>query len=497
VRKSNTIEGIKMIKENLQEKITEAYNSETFKEQGYKMIDMLSEYLANITKDTDSRVFSNKTPRQVEDIFKCTFQGDRGTEYIEIEKDLMREITPLHSPHFLGHQVSSPLPLSALSNAMMSLLNNSNCVYEMGRGAAGIERAVTKWMCKKIGYNESSDGFLTSGGTLGNLTALLSARQAKAGYDIWSEGVKSEKQLAVLVSEQSHYSVKRAAAIMGIGNNGAISVASDKNYRMDINALKEEYTKAKAQGKEVFAVVANSCSTATGTYDDLESIAEFCKENNLWLHADGAHGAAALLSDKHRGHLKGIEHADSVVWDAHKMMMLPALATGVLFKNGKMSRQTFSQNASYILDRLDDSNWYDYGLRTMECTKPFMSLNVYSTLKHYGEKFFGDYIDYVYELTKEFANFLESSEDFEIAVMPESNIICFRYINSKADLNDLQIKIREKLLDEGNFYIVKTGLRGKTYLRCTIINPYTDMSHLKALVEDIRKIAADILHPVS
>lgn len=475
----------------LQKKITKAYDNEIFKREGYKMIDMLTEYLSNEASNSLSKPFPSVTPDDVEEFFKCDFKGAAKVDFIEIEKNIMTDITPLHNPHFLGHQVSSPLPLSALSNAMMSLLNNSNCVYEMGRSAAGVERAVIKWMCKKIGYDENSDGFLTSGGTLGNLTALLSARQAKAGYDVWSEGIKSEKNLTVLVSEQSHYSIKRAAAIMGLGNNGAIPVATDENYRMDINALKNEYEKAKREGKNVFAVVANVCSTATGAYDNLESISAFCAENDLWLHADGAHGASALLSETHKHLLKGIEHADSVVWDAHKMMMLPAVATGVLFKDKQASRHTFSQNASYLLDRVDDSNWYDFGLRTMECTKPFMSLGVYSALKLYGEEFFGDYIDYVYGLTKEFANFLKDSEDFEIATFPDSNIICFRYVKAEGDLNALQISIREEILAKGDFYIVKTDLRENTYLRCTIINPYTNMTHLRELVETIRKMMAD------
>ncbi len=475
--------------EFLQKKFIEAYNPETFREQGHKMIDLLAEHLKNVENTSINEIFSNKTPDEIKKACQNNFEGKFNGSFINIEKELMGEITSLHSPHFLGHQVSSPLPLSVLSDMLMSMTNNSSCVFEMGRSAAGSEKAVVEWMCKKIGYDENSDGVLTSGGSLGNLTALLAARQAKMGYDIWNEGIACNKP-TILVSSQAHYSVKRAAAIMGLGSNGAIAIESNSDCSMNIENLKSAYEKSKKEGRQVFAVVANACSTSTGTYDDLECIAKFCNENDLWLHVDGAHGASALLSNKHKNLLKGIEKADSVIWDAHKMMMLPALVTGVLFKDESSSRHTFSQKASYLLDSIDGENWYDYGYRTMECTKPAMSFKVYSALKYYGEQFFGDYIDYVYGLTKEFANFLKSTDDFEIAVEPQSNIICFRYVSkADTDLNQLQLKIREKLLVQQKFYIVKTNVSDKTYLRCTIINPLTNMQHLKQLMEEIRKIA--------
>ena len=193
-------------------------------------------------------------------------------------------------------------------------------------------------------------------------------------------------------------------------NTDFYSGACDDEFKVDVNALKELYNKAISEGKKVFAVVVGACSTATGKFDDLESIGKFCNENNIWFHVDGAHGAPTLLSNKYKGYMDGIELADSVVWDAHKMMMFPSVVTGVLFKNAKVSHSTFSQNASYILDRNYDTNWFDFALRTMECTKPFMSLKLYSNLKYYGEDFFGDYVEVMYDLTKDFAEIIKESK---------------------------------------------------------------------------------------
>jgi len=474
--------------QNLQKKITDAYSADFFNYQGNLMVDMLTEHLKTVTKSESHKNFSDKTPEEIVEIFKCDFKNKSEKSFIEIEREILKESMPLHSPKYIGHQMAAPLPLAALSDMMMALLNNCNAVFETGRVAVGAEIAITKWMCSKIGFDDNAGGFLTSGGTLGNLTALLCAREVKNENDVWEHGVCKEK-LAILVPEESHYSINRAAAIMGLGNDGAIQVASDENHRMRIDELKSTYEKAKKDGKKVFAVVANACSTATGTYDNLIAIADFCKEHDLWMHVDGAHGAPALLSKNYKGLLKGIENADSVVWDGHKMMMMPTVVTGVLFKDHLNTQQTFSQKASYLYEHTDEFDWYNFGKRTLECTKPFMSLKLYTALKYYGEEFFGNFIDYTYGLTREFANIIENSEDFELATQVQSNIICFRYLKKDTDLSKLQNDIRNKLLAQRDFYIVKTDLRGETYLRCTVINPYTGVEHLRCLLDDIREIA--------
>jgi len=471
-----------------QAEITEKYDSESFREQAHKIVDILADYLQNTTQNKNDKMFCYDTPQSMYERFKTDFATSLDSGADEIIKDILDDVTQLHHPHYLGHQVSSPLPSSALADFCAALLNNSNVVYEMGPVACGIEKTVIDWMCSKIGFPSTSGGFLTSGGSLGNLTALLAARQVKVPYDIWQEGVKQDN-LCFLVSSQCHYSVKRAISIMGLGGVNAISVPVNENFQTDVNSLRILYEHAKREGKFVIGVVANACSTATGSYDDLEAIGKFAKENNLWFHVDGAHGAPALLSETHKTKLKGIELADSVVWDAHKMMMTSAIVTGVLFKNGEDTHQIFSQNASYILNRTSKNNWYDFALQTMECTKPFISLKVYMSLKLYGEKFFGDYVDYVYKLTKDFAEYIKSSDDFELAVEPQSNIICFRYIKPCDDFNELQVKIRKQILNSEKFYIVQTELNGKIYLRCTIINPHTNFGHLMELIETIRTYA--------
>src|SRR5262249_16684433 len=143
--------------------------------------------------------------------------------------------------------------------------------------------------------------------------------------------------LAYLVSTETHYSVARALALMGLGEEGAVPVPVDDRFRMRPEALAEAKRDAEARGRKVIAVVASAGSTATGAFDPLDAIADFCAAHDLWLHVDGAHGASTLLSSTHRARLRGVARADSIVWDAHKMMLMPALVTAVLFRDGKRS----------------------------------------------------------------------------------------------------------------------------------------------------------------
>ena len=312
-------------------------------------------------------------------------------------------------------RVSFSLPEAALCNLVSSLLNNGTAVYEMGPVSTAMERNLARWLAKQLGFPVGADGVFTSGGSAGNLTALLAARQAKAGFDVWTEGAHGGRPLAVLVSEQAHYCVSRSLQIMGFGKAGAWPVPVDARYRMRPEALPDAMHAAQASGRSVIAVVASAGSTATGAFDALEDVAEFCSVNDLWFHVDGAHGASAVLSDTHRGRLAGIERADSVVWDAHKMMLMPALVTAVLFRDGRHSYQPFAQEASYLFSRqAPEEQWFNLASRTLECTKTMMVLKLYAGLAVRGRRFFAEYLDSMFSLARRFSEAIRNAPDFEL-----------------------------------------------------------------------------------
>jgi L-2,4-diaminobutyrate decarboxylase len=375
-----------------------------------------------------------------------------------------------------------------------ALLNNGTAVYEMGPVSTAMERALARFLTEAVGFPETADAIFTSGGSAGNLTALAAARQAKAGFDAWSLGATKGPPLAYLVSTETHYSVARALAIMGLGEEGAVPVPVDDRFRLRADALDQAKRDAEARGRKVIAVVASAGSTSTGAFDPLDAVADFCAAHDLWLHVDGAHGASAVLSPTHGPRLRGIARADSIVWDAHKMMLMPALVTAVLFRDGKRSYQAFAQEASYLFeDRPTEEEWFNGANRTLECTKVMMAMKWYLALAVHGPGFFADYIDGVFALASRFADRIDASPDFELAVRPDCNIVCFRHLRpglSGPRLDQLQDAVRAALVREGGFYFVKTRLPAGLFLRVTIINPFTRDQDLADLLDAVRSRAS-------
>lgn len=197
-----------------------------------------------------------------------------------------------------------------------------------------------------------------------------------------------------------------------------------------------------------------------------------------------AHTAARrFFLEKCLNRLKGIEHADSVAIDFHKMLLTPALATALIFKNESDSYHLFSQKAQYLWESQQDAEWWNSGKRTFECTKFMMSLKVYAILKTYGERIFTENVERLFDLAKAFARLIQARPNLELALEPEANIVNFRLVQPTCDLNQLNSAIRKKCLQDGKFYIVQTTLHGKLYLRTTIMNPRTTEQDLEALLD--------------
>lgn len=462
------------------------YNAQEFEGFANQLIMQLSAYL-NAQQLPESKANNWQAPDD-ELNFWHNYQYKDLTGFVD---DLLKHSIHLHNPKYMGHQVSAPAPLSAAMNLLSGLLNNGMAVYEMGQAATAIEKCVIELFCEKVGYDENSNGLMTSGGTLANLTALLAARQALKDSDIWQQGCT--EKLAVLVSSQAHYSIDRAARVMGMGDAGVVLVPVNSDFAMDLATLKTCYQQTVSAGFKVVAIIGSACSTATGTYDDLQAIGAFCQKNNLWFHVDAAHGGAAVFSDEYKHLLAGIDQADSIIIDTHKMMMTPALSTVVLYKDKVKGSQTFHQKAQYLFeDKGLNEQWYNSGLRTFECTKLMMSLKFYILWKTYGIEVFAENVECLYGLGQTFAEIVKQHPDFELALEPQTNIVCFRYVKSnlsESELNQLNKAIRQSLLEDSAFYIVQAVLNDTVYLRVTIMNPMTNKIHLQNLLIKIQSMA--------
>ena len=401
----------------------------------------------------------------------------------------------MHHPHYIGHQVSSSHLASAVADFIQGVINNPMAIYEMGPSASVIEQTIINWMLDKAGWfkgesiddfkdiQENGGGVLTHGGSMANLTALLSAR-AKIAPNAWEDG--NPNNLVVIGSEVAHYSVARSISIMGMGKKNFVSVPTTAAEVLRPEHLESVYQKTRDEGKQVMAVIANACATSTGLYDPIDEIGQFCNEHGLWYHVDGAHGASALVSEKEKGLLKGIHRADSMIWDTHKMLRTTTLCAGVLFRDAKNLSNTFQQKGSYLFHDKEKPG-FDLMPYAIECTKSGLGTKLFWVLAAEGEKGIADYIDRQFSITKKFHKIISEDPDFECPYYPESNILCFRY-SVGHDTNEFQLMLRNELVKSGEFYISSTEIGGIRYLRLTVINALTDLGHIRKLLISIKQI---------
>ena len=390
--------------------------------------------------------------------------------------------TRLHHPGSLAHQVAAPDVPSVLADFVHGAINNPMAIEEMGAGALAIEKAIVEWMVEKVGWDPAKGGgVLTHGGSLANLTAMLAAR-AWAAPDAWTAGAPGD--LAVLAPAAAHYSVARSVGIAGLGADALVAVDADELERIRPERLPEAFERARAAGRRPIAVVASACATGTGLHDDLEAIGAFCREHGLWFHVDGAHGASALLSPRYRSLLDGIEQADSVIWDAHKMLRTSSLCAAVLVREDRDLPAAFQQKASYLFyEETDDPDILD---RAIECTKAPLGVKLFMNLAWRGEAGLGDYVAERYDLARRFHDVIAARPGFECPYVPESNILCFRYGSD----SDLQLAIRERLIESGEFHLSSVELGGRRHLRIVVMNPATDEATIERLLDAIERVAA-------
>src|ERR1700712_1121934 len=388
----------------MEQSLNDAYNPDDFRRFGHQLIETLSDYLESIQSAEDPNTIQWFSPDRQLSFWKKDFSKPLLKDPDPLFKDILSHSIHLHSRRTMGHQVAPPLPVSVLASFLSSFLNNGLAVYEMGMAGNAIEKVVTEHLAGKFGFDDQSSGLITSGGSLGNLTALLAARASAT--NVWNDGYSSDQSLAVMVSEEAHYSVDRTLRIMGLGSEGIIKIPVNEKFQMRCDLLKKALKTATAKGKKVCCIIGSACSTATGSYDDLKSIAAFAAKHKLWFHVDGAHGAAAIYSPVYKHLLKGIEQADSVILDFHKMMLTPALCTAVLFKQKINAYKTFAQNAQYLWATQGNDEWYNSGKVTFECTKHINVLSLYTILRLYGEDIFRQNVEVLYGLAADFASLI-------------------------------------------------------------------------------------------
>ena len=462
-----------------------------------RVIGLATEYF-DVTRRAEGPVSSGVAPNEVEARFDEPMPetGRPLDEVIaRVRAQVMGDANRLAHPMYMGHQVSFPVSTAVWTDAVISSLNQSVAVEEMSPTLTSLEARVVRWMCDAVGFPRESGGTFTSGGTEATFSALLAARAA-ALPDSWTNGI-TEPRPVVLCGEHTHYAVTRAVAELGLGMRSAIIVPS-VDYRMDVAALEAELDRLQTLGVPVMAVVATAGHTATGAFDDIDAIGRMCEERGIWLHIDGAHGATALLSDRHRHRVRGIERARSIAWDPHKMMLLPLPAGMLLVRDERDLQAAFAQRAPYLFHGEGGGavRIRDQGVRSFQCSRRADVLKLWVVLQRLGRRGVAALHDHMCDLAVAVRDELAMRPEFVVLHEPQSNILCFRYIgDGTADdksLDRINREIRERYNRSGIGWITATLLDGRRVLRVTMMNPRSTKVHVRALVDGLLTIAGEI-----
>jgi L-2,4-diaminobutyrate decarboxylase len=474
--------------------------ADTSLETGQQFAAVTARYLAS-TRAGHGQVSTPLTSEEISAHFaeELPREGRSSEAIIErLEKQVMADAIKSYHPMYMGHQTSAPLPIGIWMESIISALNQSLAVWEMSPTASMIEHQVVAWLAELTGYGAGSGGTMTSGGTEANFTALLAARNA-ALPDAWEDGVGADPPV-VLYGEHAHYAVTRAIGQLGIGRKRGISIPS-RDYKIDVDLLRATLQRLREEGKRVMAVVATAGTTATGSFDDLETIGKICEDSSIWFHVDGAHGASALLSSRPPRALAGLRHTRSLAWDPHKMMLLPLAAGMVLTRNEADLERAFAQQAPYLFHGGKSTRIIDQGIRSFQCSRRADVLKLWAVIQRFGSNGLGRLHDHLCDTARLLYDAIQERDDFEALHEPESNILCFRYLGSGGKrsppnterIDALNRELRPLYNKKGTGWITATVLNERPVLRVTMMNPRTGSAHVRALLDGLVRQAKTLV----
>ncbi len=389
--------------------------------------------------------------------------------YEEMQRDIYANTLLVQHPRSFSCIPSTASPLSWMGDVMTNAYNPHASCQINAPGAAVIERRLIRWMCDLAGYPAEAGGLFVSGGSIANLAALTAARDAKLAFE-------ERPHAVVYVSDQTHYSVAKGLHIAGFDRHQIRTIPTDSHFRMDMRALREAVQEDAASGRKPFAVVASAGSTNTGSVDPLEAIAALCREQDMWMHVDGAFGASALLSRQHRKSLSGIEHSDSLSWDAHKWMLQTYGCSVVLVRSQSLLIDSFAAHPEYLKDAestAGDVEFWDLG---PELTRPARGLKLWLTLQTLGTDAMGHVIDHGCSLAELAEQLIRRQPDWEIVSPAQLGIVNFRYAPHgvpESGWDALNQAIAREVTESGFAQVFTTELRGKKVLRMCTIHPET------------------------
>ena len=450
---------------------------EEMREFGYRVVDLLVEHFANIR---DERVGAKADPAKMIPLFDHD-PPEKGRDPNELLAQLERDVFPnnLHvdHPRFFAFVPGPNNFVSTMADALAAGFNIFNGTWLGGSAAAAVELGVVRWLSRVCGLPKSAGGLFVSGGSMANLTGLVAARNALLQNRV--------ERATIYFSDQTHSSVERALHVIGFRREQRRKLPSDDNFRLSIQTLHKAIKKDRAKGLRPFCIVANAGTTNTGAIDPLNALADLAKKENLWLHIDGAFGAASILSERGRALLGGLDRADSISLDPHKWLFQSFECGCVLVRDVALLRSAFQIKPDYLRDVHRNAAEFNPGDHGVQLTRSFRALKVWLSLQTFGLAAFRDAITRGFELAEIAERELRARKGWEILSPAQVATVCFRF--GKKD--DVQTKLVDAIMRDGYALLTSTELRGVASLRLCTINPRTTEQDIIKTIERLDQLA--------
>lgn len=464
--------------------------SEEHERLGQAVTKIISEYVSHL----DSLpVTSAATPGELEKLFDEPLPvSGIGAEAIfsRFKSEIAPHLMQIPSPRYYGLFNPTPLPIGVWADALASAINQNGAAWRNSPSASILEARVLAWLCELVGYNQESFGTLTSGGSEANLIGLKCARD-RAYAQVRDQGVRAARgNLIVYASEQCHYSLVKSVDILGLGRNSLRKIETDHSYHINTAALREAIASDNEAGNIPCCIAGAAGATSTGVVDPLDELADIAQEFNCWFHVDAAYGGVLAFSEKHRPRLRGIERADSITIDPHKMLVPFACGAVLVRGGGRVLRDAFDITPEYLSEeRGGEDVQYDFFRYGQLGTRRFNALKIWMALKFMGTRGFAEVIERQIELTQYFADQLDELKDFQRVGEVETAVCCFRFLPGEVAGQDpqtqdaLQRSLQQLIERSGEAWLSTTVLKGRRALRVNVNSFLTERRHIDDLVE--------------
>ena len=462
--------------------------SEEMRSLGYRIVDQIVEHFETLASKPVMRV----SPRVELEAELREPLPEESTPVDALLDQLRRVVWPnignVQHPRFFAFIPSPSNFVSVMADALAAGFNPFAGNWLEGSGPAQIELVTINWLREMCGLPETAGGLFVSGGSMANLTALAAARRAR--LDNLSDDA------TIYFSDQTHNSVEKALRVLGFAREQIRALPSDEDFRLPVESLRRAVAEDRADGKRPFLIIANAGTTNTGAVDPINQLADLCERENLWLHVNGAYGAAACLSERGRKLLVGIERADSLSLDPHKWLFQPFEIGCVLARDARLLKKTFHTMAGYLEDTKraeeEEINYYDYGV---QLTRGFRALKLWLSIKTFGAAAFREAINRGFEMAEFAESLLRQSDCWRIISPATFGIVTFIFVAegcSESEISEIHRRMVEAMAEDGFAFANSTTLRGQTVMRLCTINPRTTEDDVRATIKQLEQFGREL-----